>query len=153
MKIFIYKVLVVAFIFVIVFEITIGNQIKKANQKFDYYLSSEAIENFKIKLKSEITKANKRPTRWRSSKSPTTPIKTNENIARIRKNTSTLLSRTFKKMKSIQKINKASSKDTGWTSVCIGNGETNGNKPKNKNAFTSNLCNLILFTMKEVFDV
>lgn len=60
MKIFIYKVLVAAFIFVIVFEITIGNQIKKFNQKFDYYLSSESIENFKIKLKSEITKANKK---------------------------------------------------------------------------------------------
>ena len=60
MKIFIYKVLVAAFIFVIVFEITIGNQIKKINQKFDYYLSSESIENFKIKLKSEITKANKK---------------------------------------------------------------------------------------------
>ena len=60
MKIFIYKVIVTAFIFVIVFEITIGNQIKKANQKFDYYLSSEAIENFKIKLKSEIAKANKK---------------------------------------------------------------------------------------------
>ena len=52
MKIFIYKVLIAAFIFVIVFEITIGNQIKKLNQKFDYYLSSESIENFKIKLKS-----------------------------------------------------------------------------------------------------
>ena len=60
MKIFIYKVLVAAFIFVIVFEITIGNQIRKFNQKFDYYLSSESIENFKIKLKSEITKANKK---------------------------------------------------------------------------------------------
>ena len=60
MKIFIYKVLIAAFIFVIVFEITIGNQIKKINQKFDYYLSSESIENFKIKLKSEITKANKK---------------------------------------------------------------------------------------------
>ena len=60
MKIFIYKVLIAAFIFVIVFEITIGNQIKKLNQKFDYYLSSESIENFKIKLKSEITKANKK---------------------------------------------------------------------------------------------
>ena len=60
MKIFIYKVLVAAFIFVIVFEITIGNQIKKVNQKFDYYLSSESIENFKIKLKSEIVKANKK---------------------------------------------------------------------------------------------
>ncbi len=60
MKIFIYKVLVVAFIFVVVFEITIGSQIKKVNQKFDYYLSSEGIENFKIKLKSEIAKANKK---------------------------------------------------------------------------------------------
>ncbi len=60
MKIFIYKVLVAAFIFVVVFEVTIGSQIKKANQKFDYYLSSEGIENFKIKLKSEIAKANKK---------------------------------------------------------------------------------------------
>ena len=60
MKIFIYKVLVVAFIFVVVFEVTIGSQIKKVNQKFDYYLSSEGIENWKIKLKSEIAKANKK---------------------------------------------------------------------------------------------
>ena len=32
MKIFIYKVLVVAFIFVVVFEITIGSQIKVLNR-------------------------------------------------------------------------------------------------------------------------
>ena len=48
MKIFIYKVLVAAFIFVIVFEITIGNQIKKVNQKFDYYLSSGQLKISKL---------------------------------------------------------------------------------------------------------
>lgn len=58
MKIFIYKVLIAAFVFILVFEITIGSKIKQINKKINSYTSSEGILKFKEKLKLEIEKAN-----------------------------------------------------------------------------------------------
>lgn len=58
MKLFIYKSLFAAFIFFILFQITIGSTIKNIKKQISYFKSEENIINFKEKIRKEITSAN-----------------------------------------------------------------------------------------------
>ena len=60
MKIFIYKSLIVAFIFFILFQITIGATIKELKRQISYYGSEANITFIKEKIREEIASANKK---------------------------------------------------------------------------------------------
>ena len=57
MKIFIYKTLFVFLCIFIIFQLTIGIQIKQLNNKLEEIKSKENIENIKEKLRNELKNA------------------------------------------------------------------------------------------------
>lgn len=60
MKLFIYKSLFAAFVFFIVFQITIGLTIKNIKKQISYFKSEENIINFKEKIRKELKKSIQR---------------------------------------------------------------------------------------------
>ena len=60
MKIFIYKALVVVFLFFLLFEFTIGQKIKKIDSKIENLNSKQEREKIANKLRNEIQKANQK---------------------------------------------------------------------------------------------
>ena len=57
MKIFIYKILIIAVAILLVFEITIGSKIKEINRKIDNVIGAGGRYKVKEKLKTEMRKA------------------------------------------------------------------------------------------------
>ena len=60
MKIFIYKALVVVFLFFLLFEFTIGQKIKKIDRKIENLNTKQEREKIANKLRNEIQKANQK---------------------------------------------------------------------------------------------
>lgn len=60
MKIFIYKSLIAAFIFFILFQITIGATLKEIKKQISFFSSEENIIGIKDKIREEIISANKK---------------------------------------------------------------------------------------------
>ena len=60
MKIFIYKALIVVFLFFLLFEFTIGQKIKKIDSKIENLNSKREREKIANKLRNEIEKANQK---------------------------------------------------------------------------------------------
>ena len=60
MKIFIYKALIVVFLFFLLFEFTIGQKIKKIDSKIENLNSKQEREKIANKLRNEIEKANQK---------------------------------------------------------------------------------------------
>ena len=60
MKSFIYKSIVILIAIVLVYEFTIGKQIKKYSTKLDYFSTKEGRKEIILSLKNEIKKANKK---------------------------------------------------------------------------------------------
>ena len=60
MKIFIYKALIVVFLFFLLFEFTIGQKIKKIDSKIENLNSKQERERIANKLRNEIEKANQK---------------------------------------------------------------------------------------------
>ena len=60
MKIFIYKTVIITFIFVIVFEILIGSRINNLKKQIYELSSQQNREQIIIKIKEEIKKANQK---------------------------------------------------------------------------------------------
>jgi len=60
MKIFIYKSLIVFFLFFLLFEITISRQVKKYEAKIDEIFSKEMVIIVKDKIRKEIKSAIKK---------------------------------------------------------------------------------------------
>ena len=60
MKLFIYKTLFAAFIFFILFQVTIGSTIKLIKKQVSILSSEENMINIKEKIREEITSANKK---------------------------------------------------------------------------------------------
>ena len=60
MKIFIYKCLIASFIFLIVFYLTFGVIKRQLLTEIENLKSKENIEHIKDKIRTEITKANKK---------------------------------------------------------------------------------------------
>tara|TARA_E500000178_G_C17008845_1_gene749549 strand:- start:1578 stop:1832 length:255 start_codon:yes stop_codon:yes gene_type:complete len=60
MKLFIYKTLFAAFVFFILFQITIGAAIKEMRKQISYFSSEENIISIKNKIREEIKSANKK---------------------------------------------------------------------------------------------
>jgi len=58
MKIFLYKFIVILLGIFLLFELTVGSQIKKLERKFYSLTSKEKIFIYKNKIKEEIRKAN-----------------------------------------------------------------------------------------------
>jgi len=58
MKIFLYKFTVILFGIFLLFELTVGSQIKKLERKFYSLTSTDKIFIYKNKIKEEIKKAN-----------------------------------------------------------------------------------------------
>ena len=58
MKIFFYKILIVSIAAILVFKLTIGEQINQINEKFNYFLSSDGRKETINSIKEEIAKAN-----------------------------------------------------------------------------------------------
>ena len=60
MKIFIYKTLIISFVFLVVFEITIGSKINSFKNQINDLKSKENIQSFKKKMFEELKEgANK----------------------------------------------------------------------------------------------
>tara|TARA_E500000178_G_scaffold276467_1_gene275410 strand:+ start:450 stop:716 length:267 start_codon:yes stop_codon:yes gene_type:complete len=60
MKIFIYKTLIISFVFLIVFEITIGSKVNSFKNQINDLKSKENIQSFKKKMFEELKEgANK----------------------------------------------------------------------------------------------
>ena len=62
MKIFLYKFIVILLGIFLLFELTVGSQIKKLERKFYSLTSKEKIFIYKNKIKEEIRKANTKET-------------------------------------------------------------------------------------------
>tara|TARA_Y100000310_G_scaffold310589_1_gene355995 strand:+ start:677 stop:946 length:270 start_codon:yes stop_codon:yes gene_type:complete len=62
MKLFIYKTLIVIFLAYILFEFTIGQQIKKFESKIDNLYSKQEREKIADKIRKEIERANQKET-------------------------------------------------------------------------------------------
>ena len=60
MKIFIYKALIVVFLFFLLFEFTIGQKIKKIDSKIENLNSKQERVKIANKLRNEIEKANQK---------------------------------------------------------------------------------------------
>lgn len=60
MKIFIYKTLFAAFIFFVLFQITVGSTVKLIKKQVSILSSEENMTNIKDKIRKEITSANKK---------------------------------------------------------------------------------------------
>ena len=60
MKIFIYKALIVVFLFFLLFEFTIGQKIKKIDSKIGNLKSKQERVKIANKLRNEIEKANQK---------------------------------------------------------------------------------------------
>ncbi len=60
MKIFIYKTAIITFIFVIVFEVLIGNRINNLKKQIYELSSKQNREQIIVKIKEEIKKANQK---------------------------------------------------------------------------------------------
>ena len=60
MKIFIYKALIVVFLFFLLFEFTIGQKIKKIDSKIENLNSKQEREKIANKLRNEIERANQK---------------------------------------------------------------------------------------------
>ena len=60
MKLFIYKTLFAAFVFFILFQITIGESFNEMRKQISYFSSEENIISIKNKIREEIKSANKK---------------------------------------------------------------------------------------------
>ena len=60
MKIFIYKALIVVFLFFLLFEFTIGQKIRKIDSKIENLKSKQERVRIANKLRNEIEKANQK---------------------------------------------------------------------------------------------
>jgi len=60
MKIFFYKSVFIILLIYILFEITIGSQVRKIEKKFESYFSKEQFEILKIKISKEIDNLQKK---------------------------------------------------------------------------------------------
>lgn len=54
MKIFVYKTIFVVILFYLLFEFTIGHQLRKFEKKIENYFTKENIANFRVKLDKEL---------------------------------------------------------------------------------------------------
>ncbi len=60
MKLFIYKSLIITFLTLLTFQLTIGSKINNIKAEIEKLSSPQKINEFKIKLFDEIKKANKK---------------------------------------------------------------------------------------------
>ena len=60
MKLFIYKTLIITFLILLTFQLTIGSKINNIKAEIAKLSSPQKISEFKIKLFDEIKKANKK---------------------------------------------------------------------------------------------
>lgn len=60
MKIFFYKSVFIILLIYILFEITIGSQVRKIEKKFESYFSKEQFEILKIRINKEIDNLQKK---------------------------------------------------------------------------------------------
>tara|TARA_B100000780_G_scaffold278559_1_gene252523 strand:+ start:3790 stop:4047 length:258 start_codon:yes stop_codon:yes gene_type:complete len=60
MKLFIYKTLIITFLILLTFQLTIGSKINNIKAEIEKLSSPQKINEFKIKLFDEIKKANKK---------------------------------------------------------------------------------------------
>ena len=60
MKLFIYKSLIITFLTLLTFQLTIGSKINNIKAEIEKLSSPQKINEFKIKLFDEIRKANKK---------------------------------------------------------------------------------------------
>ena len=60
MRNYIYKILIAAVAFILVFEFTIGRKFNEINQKIDSFFTKEGRKQIVINLKKEIKKANQK---------------------------------------------------------------------------------------------
>ena len=60
MRIFIYKSLIFAVVFFILFQVTIGSTVKKVEEQFYIYSSDQNKNNIKDKLRKELNSAIKK---------------------------------------------------------------------------------------------
>jgi len=60
MKIFFYKSIFIILLIYILFEVTIGSQVRKIEKKFESYFSKEQFEILKIRINKEIDNLQKK---------------------------------------------------------------------------------------------
>ena len=60
MKIFFYKSVFIILLIYILFEVTIGSQVRKIEKKFESYFSKEQFEILKIRINKEIDNLQKK---------------------------------------------------------------------------------------------